>query len=56
MSIVKLYAGALFPGLLLAGLYVVYVIVRSMLQPQLAPKPTKKRSAISPRCRSPGSC
>ena len=42
VSIVKLYAGALFPGLLLAGLYVLYVIVRSMLQPQLAPKPTKE--------------
>jgi tripartite ATP-independent transporter DctM subunit len=41
VSVVKLYAGALLPGLLLAGLYVTYVIVRSMLQPQLAPKPTK---------------
>ncbi|WP_321528278.1 TRAP transporter large permease subunit [Sedimenticola selenatireducens] len=41
VSIVKLYAGALFPGLLLAGLYVVYVIGRSMLQPHLAPKPTR---------------
>ena len=42
VSIVKLYAGALFPGLLLAGLYMVYVIGRSILQPQLAPKPTKE--------------
>ena len=42
VSIVKLYAGALFPGLLLAGLYVAYVVVRSLLQPQLAPKPTKE--------------
>ncbi|MEL0584699.1 MAG: TRAP transporter large permease subunit [Candidatus Thiodiazotropha sp. (ex. Lucinoma kazani)] len=42
ISIVKLYAGALFPGLLLAGLYVSYVVVRSALQPQLAPKPTKE--------------
>ena len=42
VSVVKLYAGALLPGLLLAGLYVTYVIVRSMLQPQLAPKPTKE--------------
>jgi tripartite ATP-independent transporter DctM subunit len=41
VSIVKLYAGALLPGLLLAGLYVIYVIGRSMLQPQLAPKPTR---------------
>lgn len=41
VSIVKLYAGALFPGLLLAGLYVIYVVSRSMLQPKLAPKPTR---------------
>src|SRR3990170_1945344 len=36
VSIVKLYAGALLPGVLLAGLYVVYVIVRSLLQPSIA--------------------
>ncbi|MCM8854202.1 MAG: TRAP transporter large permease subunit [Candidatus Thiodiazotropha sp.] len=49
ISIVKLYAGALFPGLLLAGLYVSYVVVRSALQPQLAPKPTKEEIGdISP--------
>ena len=39
VSIVKLYAGALFPGLLLAGLYLVYVVGRSWAQPHLAPKP-----------------
>ena len=40
VSIVKLYAGALFPGLLLAGLYLVYVIGRAWLQPSVAPQPT----------------
>jgi len=44
VSIVKLYAGALFPGLLLAGLYMIYVVGRSMLQPQLAPKPTEEEA------------
>ncbi len=39
-SIVRLYAGALFPGLLLAGLYITYIVVRSFLQPSVAPKPT----------------
>lgn len=39
VSIVKLYAGALFPGFLLAGLYLVYVILRSWIQPTIAPKP-----------------
>ncbi|WMS44062.1 TRAP transporter large permease subunit [Acuticoccus sp. MNP-M23] len=38
VSIVRLYAGALLPGMLLAGLYVVYVIGRAWLQPSIAPK------------------
>ncbi|HSH40661.1 MAG TPA: TRAP transporter large permease subunit [Arenicellales bacterium] len=38
VSIVRLYAGALLPGLLLAGLYVVYVVTRSILQPSAAPR------------------
>ena len=38
VSIVKLYAGALLPGFLLAGLYLVYVIGRAWLQPSVAPK------------------
>ncbi|HET6719822.1 MAG TPA: TRAP transporter large permease subunit [Rhodocyclaceae bacterium] len=37
VSVVQLYAGAFFPGLMLAGLYVVYVIVVAKLKPQLAP-------------------
>ncbi|OZI62596.1 TRAP transporter large permease [Bordetella genomosp. 11] len=37
VSVVQLYAGALFPGIMLAGLYVVYVIVLSALRPDLAP-------------------
>ncbi len=41
VSIVRLYAGALLPGLTLAGLYLIYVMVRAALQPELAPKPTK---------------
>ncbi|HUF87405.1 MAG TPA: TRAP transporter large permease subunit [Thermohalobaculum sp.] len=40
VSIVRLYAGALLPGLLLAGLYLVYVIGRAIAQPSIAPKPT----------------
>jgi tripartite ATP-independent transporter DctM subunit len=37
VSVVKLYAGAFFPGLMLAGLYIVYVIVVAKLKPHLAP-------------------
>ena len=37
VSPVQLYAGALFPGLMLAGLYIAYVMIRAMLNPELAP-------------------
>ena len=40
VSIVRLYAGALLPGLTLVGLYLVYVVGRSILQPSVAPRPT----------------
>ncbi|GHF55017.1 TRAP transporter large permease [Seohaeicola zhoushanensis] len=39
LSPLRLYAAAVFPGLLLAGLYIVYVIVRVLINPSLAPKP-----------------
>ena len=39
LSPLRLYAAAVFPGLLLAGMYIVYVIVRVWLNPSLAPKP-----------------
>ncbi len=41
VSIVRLYAAALLPGVTLVGLYLIYIVVRSMLQPSAAPKPTK---------------
>ena len=39
LSPLRLYAAAMFPGLILAGLYIVYVIIRVFLNPSLAPKP-----------------
>jgi tripartite ATP-independent transporter DctM subunit len=42
VSIVQLYAGALFPGFLLAGLYMFYVVGRAALNPSLAPKPPEE--------------
>jgi tripartite ATP-independent transporter DctM subunit len=36
-SIVRLYAAALIPGFLLAGLYIVYVVIRAIVRPQDAP-------------------
>jgi len=37
VSVVQLYAGALFPGIMLAVLYVVYVIIVAKLRPDMAP-------------------
>jgi TRAP-type mannitol/chloroaromatic compound transport system permease large subunit len=37
VSVVQLYAGAFFPGLMLAALYVGYVIIVAKLKPDLAP-------------------
>ncbi|MDO8905536.1 TRAP transporter large permease subunit [Hydrogenophaga sp.] len=37
VSVVKLYAAALLPGFLLAGLYMVYVVARALLNPKLMP-------------------
>jgi tripartite ATP-independent transporter DctM subunit len=46
VSVPKLYAGALFPGLLLAGLYMAYVIIRCWLNPALAPKLPKEQTDV----------
>jgi len=37
VSVVKLYAGAFFPGIMLAGLYIGYVILIAKLKPDYAP-------------------
>jgi tripartite ATP-independent transporter DctM subunit len=46
VSPVQLYAGAFFPGLMLAGLYMVYVIIRAMINPSLAPKLSKEERNV----------
>jgi tripartite ATP-independent transporter DctM subunit len=46
VSVVKLYAGAFFPGLMLAALYVVYVIARAIINPKLAPKLPPEESNV----------
>lgn len=42
LSPLRLYAAAMFPGLMLAGLYIVYTIVRVSINPSIAPKPPKE--------------
>ena len=47
LSPLRLFAAAIFPGLMLAGLYIIYVVVRAYLNPSLAPKPPAEE--IPPR-------
>ena len=46
VSVVKLYAGALLPGFLLASMYVVYVIGVAMIKPQWAPPLPKEQANV----------
>ena len=46
VSVVKLYAAALIPGFMLAGLYMLYVIGRAVANPSLAPKLPKEESQM----------
>ena len=47
LSPLRLFAAAIFPGLMLAGLYIIYVVVLAYFKPELAPKP--KEEDIPPR-------
>ena len=46
VSVVQLYAGAFFPGLMLAGLYIVYVIIMAKLRPDMAPALTLEQRTV----------
>ena len=46
VSVVKLYAAALLPGFLLAGMYILYVIARAAINPRLAPALSKEQSDV----------
>lgn len=45
-SAVKLYAAAFLPGFLLTFFYVLYIIIRAMLNPKLAPKLPKEQTDV----------
>jgi len=47
VSVAKLYAAAFGPGFLLAGLYIVYTLTRSFLNPKLGPPVPKEERAAS---------
>jgi TRAP-type mannitol/chloroaromatic compound transport system permease large subunit len=46
VSVVQLYAGAFFPGIMLAGLYVGYVIIVTKLNPALAPRLSDEEARV----------
>ena len=47
LSPLRLFAAAMLPGLLLAGLYIIYAITLAIIKPEIAPKP--KAEEIPPR-------
>jgi tripartite ATP-independent transporter DctM subunit len=49
MSVVQLYAAALIPGFLLAGMYCVYVMVLATLKPHLMPPLPKEQGNVPAR-------
>jgi tripartite ATP-independent transporter DctM subunit len=46
MSVVQLYAAAIFPGFLVAGMYIVYVMVLAIVKPHLAPPLPKEEGNV----------
>jgi TRAP-type mannitol/chloroaromatic compound transport system permease large subunit len=54
VSVVQLYAGALFPGIMLAALYMGYVIILAKLRPDMAPPlPVSERGVpLSPETKT----
>ena len=49
ISVVQLYAAAMIPGVLLAGMYIAYVVVFALIKPELAPRLPKEDSSVSAR-------
>ncbi|QKH38465.1 TRAP transporter large permease subunit [Achromobacter pestifer] len=46
VSVVQLYAGALFPGIMLAVLYMIYVVIVAKLRPDMAPPLPKEERGV----------
>ena len=46
VSVVQLYAGAFFPGMMLAGLYIAYIIVLAKWKPALMPPLTESERRV----------
>jgi tripartite ATP-independent transporter DctM subunit len=46
-SVVRLYAAAMLPGFLLAGLYLAYVVILGLVKPSLAPKLPESETRVN---------
>ena len=55
-SVVRLYAAAMLPGLMLAGLYVLYVVGRAMLEPVPGAQAARRGDGRADRARSSATC
>ena len=42
LSVLRLYAAAMIPGIMLASFYIIYVVGRAFFNPRLAPKPVEE--------------
>ena len=42
LSVLRLYAAAMIPGIMLASFYIIYVVGRAFFNPKLAPKPIEE--------------
>ena len=49
LSVVQLYAAALFPGFVLAAMYIVFVVVLAIFKPELAPPLPKEQANVPVR-------
>ena len=47
VSIGALFLGGVFPGLMLAGFYVAYILLRVRMNPSLAPPPAAERREVT---------
>lgn len=43
LSVGRLFAAGLIPGLIIAGIFILYIVVRCMIQPELAPSVPEER-------------
>ncbi len=47
VNVLELFAAAIFPGLILSGLYVIYAMIRSFRNPELGPPLPKEEQTLS---------